>query len=254
VSVFRLTIEYDGTDFSGWQAQPSIRTVQGVLEEALKTVLRQSTKLQGAGRTDAGVHALGQVASFECETDLQPERIMRGVSALAGPDVAVVEAAVAPDGFNARFDSVGKHYRYQILSRPSRSPLLGRFSAFVPQKLDVRLMRAAAAHLVGRHDFAGFRAADCERETTEREIKDVSITEGERGLISVDVKGDAFMKNMVRIIAGTLIDVGRKKLSPEIVPEVFKTGDRTLAGQTAPAQGLTLMEVFYPEGWIRRRT
>ncbi len=227
--------------------------MQGTLQEALATVLRCDVPLQGAGRTDAGVHALGQTASFECNTDIKPERLARSLSGIAGPEISVVEAAVAPQGFNARFDSTGKHYRYQIISRRSPSPLNRRTAHFVPQDLDLESMHQAAAQLVGEHDFAGFRAADCERENTIRTLSEVSVKPGASGWITIDVKGTAFLKNMVRVIAGTLIDIGKGRLPSDTVARVLETGDRTLAGPTAPANGLTLVEVFYPQGWIRER-
>jgi tRNA pseudouridine38-40 synthase len=252
VTVFRLVIEYDGTNFSGWQTQPGRRTVQGVLEQALFVMLKTPIRLQGAGRTDAGVHALGQVASFEADTDIIPERLRKGLCALARPDVSVVEAKVAPLGFNARFDALGKHYRYAIFSRPSPSPLRSTDRYFVPQPLNLDAMRTAASFLVGEHDFAAFRAKDCERETTVRRLSEVSVTEIKDDLF-IDVKGDAFLKNMVRIIAGTLVDVGRGRLALQSVQEALRTGDRTAAGRTAPPNGLTLISVFYPIEWIRPR-
>ncbi|MCP4606749.1 MAG: tRNA pseudouridine(38-40) synthase TruA [Proteobacteria bacterium] len=244
---FRLVIEYDGTDFSGWQIQPRVRTVQGVLEQGLSVMLRKDIKIQGASRTDAGVHALGQVASFKSDTDIPLERLRRSLTALVRPDVSIVDAAIASEGFNARFNSTGKHYRYQILARPTPSPLIRHMATFVPQKLDLECMREAASRLTGQHDFAGFRAADCDRDTTVRELYEISITRDERDLVRVDVKGNAFLKNMVRIIAGTLIDVGKGRLSTETIDKVLETGDRKLAGPTAPALGLTLVEVFYPK-------
>jgi len=252
VPVYRLTIEYDGAPFSGWQLQPGLPTVQGALEEALHTVLRRRIPLQGAGRTDAGVHAFGQVASFETDLTIDPFRLAKGLSALCRPHVAVVEAAVAPEGFNARFDAVGKHYRYRVLNRQAPSPLRGGQAFFVPRLLDVEHMKQAAALLRGRHDFAGFRSADCERKSTEREISRLDIS-ARAPVIDIDVEGDAFLKNMVRIIAGTLVDVGRGRMTPESVRGVLESGNRTRAGQTAPAHGLTLMEVFYPKGWLRDR-
>ncbi len=252
MSVFRLTIEYDGAPFSGWQFQPGRPTVQGVLEEALHTMLRRKTPLQGAGRTDAGVHALGQAASLETDETIEPRRLAKGLSALCRPHVAVVEAADADPGFNARFDAVGKHYRYLLLNRQAPSPLRGRQAFFVPHPLDVHRMHRAASLLRGRHDFAGFRSSDCERKSTVREISRLEIT-ARPPLIVIDVEGDAFLKNMVRILAGTLVDVGRGRLTPEDVGGVLESGNRTLAGQTAPAHGLTLVEVFYPDGWIRDR-
>ena len=245
MSTFRLTIEYQGTHFSGWQRQPNVRTVQGVLEQSLATLLRQEVPIQGAGRTDAGVHAIGQAASFEAETAMAPEKIRKGLTALSRPEIAVVETVVAPDGWNARFAAQGKHYRYTVLSRPSPSPIHRDTSYFIPVRLDRAVMREAAAKLIGTHDFAGFRASDCGRDNTIRELSEISISSLERGFIHIDVKGTAFLKNMVRIIAGTLIEVGKGRLSPDIVDEVLASGDRTIAGPTAPAHGLTLMRVYY---------
>ena len=252
MTAFRLVIEYIGTGFSGWQIQPGQRTVQGVLEQALATVLRVPVRLQGAGRTDAGVHALGQTASFETDVSISPDRLRKGLTALARPDIAVVEAAPAPPGFNARFDAEGKHYRYAILNRPSPSPLRANTRFFVPQLLDIEAVRRAAALLEGEHDFAGFRAQDCERKTTVRRLHRVAVTCVDDDIF-VDVEGDAFLKNMVRIIAGTLVDVGLGKRTLQSVQDALDTGDRTRAGRTAPAGGLTLVSVFYPEGWRRSR-
>lgn len=253
--VFRLTIEYAGGSFHGWQEQPDpqLRTVQGVLRAALTTVLRQPLALQGASRTDAGVHALGQVASFEAETDLAPERIARGATALSGEEIAVVDAAIAPPGFDARRDSIGKRYRYRLLARQAPSPILGSTSWHVPRPLDLGAMREAAAVLVGTHDFAGFRAADCGRESTVRELTRVAVVARDGALVDIEVEGTAFLKNMVRIIAGTLVDIGLGAIPVDVVGEVLECGDRTRAGRTAPAHGLTLIEVLYPEGLLRSR-
>ncbi len=219
--------------------------MQGVLEEALSTMLREEVNVRGASRTDAGVHAIGQVAGFESEKDVELAQLVRGLSALCRPDVAVVHAKVMPDGFNARFDSTGKHYRYRVLNRRAPSALNGNTAWHVPQDLDLDRMRAAAGDLVGTHDFAGFRSAGCERETTERTLSEVIVHREEDGVITITVKGTAFLKYMVRIIAGTLVGIGLGKLPADTVGRVFKTGDRQIAGQTAPAHGLTLVEVFY---------
>ena len=252
MTAYRLVIEYNGTGFSGWQVQPGRRTVQGVLEQSLAVVLRESVRLQGAGRTDAGVHALGQTASFETDASITPDRLRKGLTALSRPDIAVVEAAEAPSGFNARFDAEGKHYRYAILNRPSPSPLRANTRFFVPQPLDTAAMQRAAALLEGEHDFAGFRAQDCERETTVRRLHRVVVSCVEDDIF-IDVEGDAFLKNMVRILAGTLVDVGLGKRTLQSVREALETGDRSRAGRTAPAGGLTLVEVFYPKEWRRPR-
>jgi tRNA pseudouridine38-40 synthase len=244
VTVFRLIVEYNGAPFSGWQAQPSQRTVQGTLEEALATLLRTPTRLQGAGRTDAGVHALGQAASFETDVDISPARLQKGLSALCRPDIAVVDAEKAADGFNARFDAKAKHYRYTLLNRSAPSPLRASQSYHVPQTLDLDALKAAAAVLVGEHDFSAFRAADCGRQNTLRTLTEIRVTP-EPPLVHVDVFGNAFLKNMVRIIAGTLVEVGVGRLTRADVQEALESGDRTRAGRTAPAHGLTLVQVFY---------
>ena len=252
--VFKLTIEYDGSGFHGWQEQAAqqLRTVQGVLREALTTVVRQPVTLQGASRTDAGVHALGQAASFAVETDIEPARIAKGATAIAGPDVAVVDAVTAPDGFDARRDSIGKRYRYRLLNRTAPSPILAATGWHVPRPLDLEAMGAAAARLVGTHDFRGFRSADCGRENTERELTRVALVARDGAVVDLEVEGTAFLKQMVRIIAGTLVDIGLGTKPVAVVDEVLEEGDRARAGRTAPAHGLTLVEVLFPEGLLRR--
>jgi len=245
MAVYRLTIEYDGEAFSGWQKQPGRRTVQGAIEEALAVIAREELRVQGASRTDAGVHALGQVASFETERVLETRKLAGSISALCRPDAAVVRAELAPPGFNARRDARGKRYCYRVLNRATPSPLRARTSWHIRDPLDLGAMRAAAAILVGTHDFAGFRAADCGREETVRTITAIDVGEREGGLVEMEVRGTAFLKNMVRIIAGTLVAVGLGKMATADVARVLETCDRTLAGQTAPAHGLTLVEVFY---------
>jgi len=245
VPAYKLTLEYDGAGFSGWQKQPGRRTAQGALEDALATMLRGPARVQGASRTDAGVHALGQVASFEREEELDPGRLVRGLSAICRPDLAVVEAAVAPPGFNARFDSRGKRYEYAILNRSAPSPMAGRASWHVPRPLDVDAMREAAGRIVGTHDFAGFRAADCGREDTVRTITLLEIGRGDLERITFVVEGTGFLKYMVRIMVGTLVGVGLGRLPPGVIDELFESRDRARAGQTAPPHGLTLVKVFY---------
>lgn len=248
VATYRLIIEYDGAAFSGWQVQPGRRTVQGELERALARVLRrEEVRLRGASRTDAGVHALGQVATFEADEGIEPRRLAAGVSALCRPDAAVVRAEIAPPGFDARRDAKGKRYRYLVLNRPTPSPLLRATAWHVRAPLDLDAMRAAATVLLGTHDFAGFRAADCERETTVRTVTSIDVAAKGGDLVAIEVRGTAFLKNMVRIMAGTLVAAGLGKMTIDGVRLVLETGDRTLAGQTAPAHGLTLVEVLYGE-------
>ncbi|MBN2341327.1 MAG: tRNA pseudouridine(38-40) synthase TruA [Deltaproteobacteria bacterium] len=242
--VYKLTIEYNGFKFSGWQIQRNAETVQGVLQRALHTALRQPVALQGASRTDAGVHAVGQTASFSFPFELDTHRLARSLCALSKPDIAVTNVELVNDDFNARFSAKGKHYIYRVLNRSAPSPLHGHLSWHVAASLDLLLMRECAAQLVGTHHFGGFRAADCERENTERTLTDVRIVETGT-LLEIHVKGTAFLKNMVRIIAGTLVDIGRGALPENTITVLFDTQNRTLAGRTAPACGLTLMEVFY---------
>jgi tRNA pseudouridine38-40 synthase len=245
MAVYRLTIEYDGEAFSGWQKQPGKRTVQGVIEEALAVIAREELRVQGASRTDAGVHALGQVASFETGLDLDPRKLADSISALCRPHAAVVRAELAPPGFNARRNARGKWYRYRVLNRPSPSPLRLRTSWHIRDPLDLGAMHAAAAILIGEHDFRGFRAADCGRDETVRTVTAIDVAERGDGVVELEVRGTAFLKNMVRIIAGTLVAVGLGKMRADGVARALETGDRTLAGQTAPACGLTLVEVFF---------
>jgi tRNA pseudouridine38-40 synthase len=242
-------LEYDGAPFAGWQIQPGQLTVQGELTRALAVAMRHEVKVHGAGRTDAGVHALGQCASFDSQVEMAPYRLRAAVSGLCRPFITAVEAAIAPSGFHARFDALGKHYRYQLLCRAAPSPLLCATTCHVTASLDRQAMLEAAALLVGTHDFGAFRAADCERGTTTRTLSRVELVERDP-VLSIEVEGDGFLKNMVRIIAGTLVDVGRGRRTVDDVRGALDTGDRDLAGITAPAHGLALVSVRYGAGWI----
>ncbi len=240
----KLTLEYDGTDFSGWQRQPGRRTVQGALEEALRTVLRHDVEVAGAGRTDAGVHALGQVASLETPSDLPPSKIRAALNGVLPDDVAVLAVEEAPEGFNARFAARAKHYRYRILEGPVRRPLELRHAWHCRHALDLERMRLAAARLVGTHDFRAFAREPDTRASTVRTLFALDARR-DGFILSLDVKGDGFLYNMVRALAGTLVEVGRGKLAPESVDAVLLARDRAAAGPTLPARGLFLVEVEY---------
>lgn len=245
VRTIKLTLEYDGTELSGWQRQENGLSVQQHVEDTLAGMVRTRVHVQGASRTDAGVHALGQVAHFHTDSTIPVHGFRRGLNSLLPPAIAVVACEEARPGFHARFDARGKHYRYSVLSRPERSPLLRHRAWHRRAPLDLDAMRQAAAHMLGEKDFAAFRAAGCTANTTTRRVTSVTITEAEPALVHIDVHGNAFLRNMVRIMAGTLVAVGEGRLSPDDVTTIIDSRDRTRAGSTAPAHGLTLVRVFY---------
>lgn len=244
----KLTIAYDGARFSGWQLQANARTVQGAIEEGLLRLCRQPLRPTAAGRTDAGVHAEGQVLSLAVpdEVTLPAKAFVFGLNGFLPEDVAVLDAAFVRDGFDARRDSRGKRYRYRILNRRTRHPLTRASHWVIFPRLAVAPMQAAASRLVGTHDFAAFRAADCDARTTERSLHRVVLEPGRlAGELVLEVDGTAFLKHMVRNLVGTLVKVGRGQLTPEDMPRLIAGRDRTRAGVTAPAHGLTLVEVRY---------
>ncbi|MFN0064070.1 MAG: tRNA pseudouridine(38-40) synthase TruA [Myxococcaceae bacterium] len=247
----RLLLEYDGTDFVGLQLQPNGRSVQGVLERALELLLGVPTRVGAAGRTDAGVHARGQVVTFDTERKLPLSAYTRGLNGLLPPDVAVRHADEVPTTFDVRRDACGKRYIYAISNFRQRSPLRRRthWELFAP--LDVGAMQTASRCLLGEHDFSAFRAADCEAERTRREVVrlDVLAEPPSSDTVTVVVEGRAFLKHMVRNIVGTLVEVGRQRRPVDWVADVLASRDRTQAGPTAPPQGLVLENVFYTRPW-----
>jgi tRNA pseudouridine38-40 synthase len=241
----KLTIEYDGTAYVGWQVQPNGLSVQQVMEDALLQLLGEPVRLHSSGRTDAGVHARGMIACFTTARSLPMSAYTDGMNCLLPDDIAVREAEEVPLGFNPRHAARGKHYRYTILTQPRRSPL-SRLSAWhLREKLDLELMRQGAALFCGEHDFAAFRTSGCAAKGTVRRIDALTIT-AEGDVVQLDVFGTGFMRNMVRIIAGTLVEIGRGKMAPEHVTACLL--DPSLdPGPTAPAHGLCLEEVFYSD-------
>ena len=247
-----MTIEYDGSDFCGWQRQPNVRTVQGHLEEVLSHVCGKEIKLNGTSRTDAGVHALGQCASFRGEFGIPTDRIMLAANnILAGGrqplkgigDVRITSLREMPPDFHARFSSRGKKYRYLIRNLPEPDIFRRNYCYQVPQPLDIESMREAAAYIVGTHDFKCFQAAGGEeKETTVRTIYRLCVEpRGED--IAIEVSGDGFLYNMVRIIVGSLVKVGCGFWKPEQIKEALEARDRSKAGPKAPAEGLTLISI-----------
>ncbi len=244
----RLVIAYDGTDFCGFQKQVGQRTVQAELERAAEQMAGHPVQVKAASRTDSGVHALGQVVAFDSRRAIPPRGWMLGLHAHLPDDIRVQSASLCEAGYNPRFDSLGKRYRYLLQLGEAKNPLLrNRAWQLGHLRVDPERMREAAQHLEGTHDFAAFRAADDERESTVRTLWSVAVLEGyadDPSLLAIMVHGNAFMKNMVRIIAGTLVAVGRGRFRPEDMLELLQPGaDRTRAGETAPAHGLTLLHV-----------
>jgi tRNA pseudouridine38-40 synthase len=241
-----LLIEYDGTDFSGWQLQPNGRSVQAVVERALGELLGGEVRVHSAGRTDAGVHARSMPAHFTTTRDLPLQAFRDGLNRLLPNDVVVREAHEVGKNFHARFKARGKWYRYSIDRSAVRSPLSGRTSWQVRGMLDLVAMREAADLLVGEHDFRAFRVSGCAANETVRRIFSIALIE-EEGLLHIDVRGTGFLRNMVRLIVGTLVEVGKGKrpISDIVRLLAFEPGVR--AGVNAPPQGLCLMAVDYPE-------
>jgi tRNA pseudouridine38-40 synthase len=251
----RLTVQYDGTEFDGWQLQPGgARTVQGVLEAAISKLCGgEPARIAAAGRTDAGVHARGQVVAFDAPVPRPMRAWVAGLNGLLPEDVAVLEAAEALPEFDPRRWSLGKWYRYRIWNGPTRAPLERRRSWAVGPRLDLDAMRAAAAGLVGEHDFASFQAAGCAARTTRREIQRLEISGAPGEAVIVDVAATAFLRHMVRNLVGTLVEVGLGRREAGAMAALIEGRDRRLAGRTAPAQGLCLEAVYYGEGPPERR-
>ncbi|MDD4564020.1 MAG: tRNA pseudouridine(38-40) synthase TruA [Eubacteriales bacterium] len=255
-----LTIAYDGTDFCGWQIQPDQRSVQGEIERALSIVCDRAIRVNGTSRTDAGVHAYGQRASFQSDFSIPTDKIPVAANGLlvaaadrnrknrrTSADVAILSAEDVPVYFHARFNSVGKKYIYKIRNSHAPDPFQRNYSYSVGKALDVRAMKKAAASLIGTFDFSAFQAAGGkEMESTVRTVYGTCIyTESSSKTIILEIIGDGFLYNMVRIIAGTLVDIGLGKKSPDEIPDIISGKCRQSAGHTAPPQGLYLAEVFY---------
>jgi tRNA pseudouridine38-40 synthase len=240
----RLVVEYDGTNFAGWQRQDGQPTVQGWLEKGFLAMTSQAVIVRGAGRTDAGVHAEAQVANVAIDSSIPTLGFLRGLNTHLPPEIAVLEVADVAASFSARHDARGKIYRYLVWNHPVRSPSQARRSWHVYDPLDTHAMREAAALLLGEHDFRGFRSSDCDRTNTRRIIRRFDVRR-DGPLLALEVEGTAFLRNMVRILAGTLVAVGKGKMTLDRVADVLENGDRTKAGVTAPACGLTLVRVIY---------
>lgn len=242
---WKLTIEYDGAAFSGWQRQHNAVSVQQVLEQGLEVLHSgEVVKTVGSGRTDAGVHAKGQVVSIAPRRALPAKAYLRGLNGILPPTIGVVAAEEAPEGFDARRWAHGKRYVYRVLSSKVPSPLRNGRVWWFHAALDLEAMRTAARLLLGTHDFAAFRASDCQAKTTVRQLRRLDI-ERREGEFVFTLEATAFLKHMVRNLVGTLVETGAGKRAPEAMAAVLASKDRTQAGRTAPAAGLYLDEVFY---------
>jgi tRNA pseudouridine38-40 synthase len=240
----KLTVEYDGTNYHGWQSQPNGQTIQQILEQALETFLGVKTRLNGSGRTDAGVHALGQVANFICSDPVDLRRLHKGLNALTPDDIVVKEVESVPASFDARRDAKSRVYLYRIWNRRVPSAFHRRFSWHVYDALELSPMEETIHRLEGEHNFASFQAAGCEaRHAVRRVYSNSLVREGD--FLVYSIEATAFLRHMVRNIVGTLVEVGRGERSPADFARLLAAQDRTLAGPTAPAQGLFLAEVKY---------
>lgn len=240
----KLTISYDGTSYAGWQRQPNGVAIQQVMEDALEKILGLQVRLYSSGRTDAGVHAEGMVAAFRTDREIPLSAFSDGLNSLLPPDIAVRAAEEAPPEFDPRRDAKGKHYRYTILNTPRRSPLCRLYAWHLRGELDIEAMREAARLMTGEKDFAAFRTSGCAARTTVRNIFSVDVLR-EVEFLRIDVKGSGFLRNMVRIMVGTLVEVGLGKIQPAAITALFNGKNGARAGMTAPALGLCLVEVYY---------
>jgi tRNA pseudouridine38-40 synthase len=243
----KLTLAYDGTSYRGFQVQPNGPTVQSVTEEALSRILREPVKLRAAGRTDAGVHAREQAVDFADSGNRPIEAILRGGNALLPPDIRIVSVEEVPLSFDARRHAEEKEYRYFLYHHPVASPFFFRHAWHIEKPLDLCAMREGLAHAVGEHDFMSFRGQGCTAKTTVRTIFRAELSEAYPALHYIGISGGGFLRHMVRNIVGTLVDVGKGKYPPERVRELLFMRDRSEAGPTAPAHGLFLWSVTYPE-------
>ena len=244
----KITLAYDGTEYAGWQTQPDAPTIQSTLESAWNAVTQEDAKIVASGRTDAGVHAIGQVCSVQTNTRLDSATLIRALSANTPFDIVVRNIETAPYGFHAIRDALRKRYRYSIHFGDVRDPFSRRYCWHVPQVLDLEAMMEASQALIGEHDFASFQAAGSDRATTVRNIMDLQVLDRGRGLanqIDIEIEANGFLYNMVRNIVGTLVEIGKGKQSRQWITEVLDAKNRDVAGPTAPPQGLFLMQVWY---------
>ncbi len=241
----RLLLEYDGSRYHGWQRQKNALTIQEVVETALAKLTGEPVRVIGSGRTDARVHARGQVANFKTNSALPLKAFLHGLNSLLPPDIAVLAAEEAESDFHARYAALTKTYEYRILNRPQRSPLQRLHTWWLPQPLNLLAMQQAAATLLGEHDFSAFRASGGRPGSPRRQVLAAHWQPGENGLLIFTITADGFLRGMVRSLVGTMVEVGRGKRPPSHLQKLLASGDRRQAGPTAPPQGLSLVAVIY---------
>jgi len=247
---FKLTLQYDGTDFHGWQMQGELRTVQQELARVLSLLDGREVVVHGSGRTDAGVHAEGQVASVQLQREFTPAKLRAAINGNLPTDVRVLEAEIVDDEFHARYSALGKTYVYRIVNGPVLSPFWSRYALLEARPVDLDLMSHAAALFLGEHDWTAFSAAQADVESRVRTITRLQVHErsderARQRMIEITVSAEGFLRYMVRSIAGTLLAVGRGEMDEETVRRAIEEGDRSIAAATAPAKGLTLLSVDY---------
>ncbi|MDD4689519.1 MAG: tRNA pseudouridine(38-40) synthase TruA [Eubacteriales bacterium] len=241
----RLRISYDGTAYHGWQRQENAITVQQLIEEAIFKITGSMASVCGCSRTDAGVHAASYYCNYYSEKKIPCEKIPIALNTALPLDVRVEEACFVDDDFHSRFWAKDKTYRYYIRNSHISGAFSGRYSYLVPTPLDVAAMQKATEHFLGKHDFAGFMATGGQQKTTIRTINKLTVNKGDDNMICIEINADAYLYNMVRIIAGTLAYVGQGKISADEIPDIIQSKDRKRAGITAPAKGLFLCEINY---------
>ena len=240
----KLLIAYDGTAYHGWQTQLNKATIQETIENAISIVTKQKIDLTGSGRTDSGVHACGQVANFKADTKIPEEKVKIAINANLPPDIRILDSVDVSMDFNSRFDALDKTYMYQIYNDSVANPFYSRYSCFVPQSLDIDEMEEVLKLIVGTHDFKGFMASGSQSKTTVRTVYAAKLLK-EENLIKIYINGNGFLYNMVRIIAGTLIDIGKGLKDISCIEKALTDKDRTVLGQTAKPEGLFLLKVNY---------
>ena len=241
----RLLLQYEGTRYQGWQRQQSTEnTIQGKLEQLLAKMCGEAIEVQGSGRTDAGVHARGQVANFHTDCEMPVEDMLAYINRYLPEDIAVIEVSEAAPRFHSRLNARGKHYEYRVINSIIPDVFQRRYALEVPEALDVQAMERAASYLLGEHDFKSFTSAKRGKKSTVRRIDEIKITK-EGSLLCFSFKGSGFLHHMIRILTGTLLEVGMGKRKPESMEDVLRSQDRALAGPLIPAKGLTLVEVYF---------